>query len=110
MRDSFADQTEDLTAPDDLLAQLELTHQICATKIRSFLESVGDRKTDVSAALATNDWSEIRPLSDCPTTDITAVVSDLNTKAAEFERVKSPEKLAELKAERDQLLVRQRLG
>jgi hypothetical protein len=31
-------------------------------------------------------------------------------KAAEFERAKAPEKLAELKAERDQLLARQKLG
>lgn len=110
MRENFMNQTEDLTAPDDLLTQLDLTHQICATKIRSFLESALKRRTDVSTALTTNDWSVIRSLNECPTADIGAIVAALNTKSAEFERAKVPEKLAELKAERDQLLARQKLS
>jgi hypothetical protein len=110
LRDNFVDQTEDLTAPEDLLAQLELTHQICATKIHSFLESAVKRRADVSTALTTNNWSVIRSLNECPAADIGAIVTDLNTKSAEFERAKAPEKLAELKAGRDQLLARQKLG
>ncbi len=110
LRENFEEQTEDLTAPDDLLDQLELTHQICATKIGSFLESADKRRSDVSTALTTNDWSVIRSLNECPTADIEAIVMELNTKSAEFERAKAPEKLAELKAERDQLLARQKLG
>ena len=108
-RETFVNLTEDLTAPDDLLTQLDLTHQVCATKIRSFLESAVNRKADVAAALTLNDWTAIRPLSECPTVDIATIVTDLNTKSAEFERAKAPEKLAELKAERDQMLARQKL-
>jgi len=110
LHEKFEDQTEDLTAPEDLLNQLELTHQVCAAKIRSFLDSAGKRRADVSNAVTTNDWSAIRSLSDCPATDIATIVTDLSAKAAEFERAKAPEKLAELKAERDQLLARQKLG
>jgi hypothetical protein len=102
--------TEELTAPDDLLAQLELTHQSCAAKIRSFLESAVKRRTDVSTALTTVNWSGIRLLNECPAADIEAIVTDLNTKSVEFERAKAPETLAELKSQRDQLLARQKLG
>jgi energy-coupling factor transporter ATP-binding protein EcfA2 len=103
-------QTQDLTAPDDLLAQLELTHTACATKIHSFLDSAGKRRTDILAALTTNDWLGIHSLPDGPAKEIATIVTELNTKAAAFEGAKAPEKLAELKAERDQLLARQKFG
>lgn len=110
LRETFEEGTEDLTMPDDLLMQLELTHQICTTQIRSFFESAVNRKADVAAALVSNDWTAIRPLSECPAVDIVTIVAELNTKSAEFERAKAPEKLVELKSERDQLLARQKLG
>ncbi len=110
LQESFQEQAKDLTAPDELLAQLELTHATCAAKIRSFLESAATRRAEVSARLTTNNWPNIPALNECPVDDIAAIVADLNTIAAEFERAKAPEKLAELKAERDQLLARQRLG
>ena len=109
-RETFVNLTEELTAPDDLLAQLELTHQSCAAKIRSFLESAVKRRTDVSTAFTTVNWSGIRLLNECPAADIEAIVTDLNTKSVEFERAKAPETLAELKSQRDQLLARQKLG
>jgi hypothetical protein len=75
-----------------------------------FLESAVNRRADVAAALTSGEWAVIRPLSECPAADIATIVTDLNTKSAEFERAKAPEKLAELKAERDQLLARQKFG
>lgn len=110
LHEDFLYQTEDLTAPDDLLAQLELTRAVCAAKIRSFLESASKRKSDAVSALTTNDWVAIDSLAECPTEDLAAIVTELNTKSAEFERAKAPEKVAELKAERDQLLARQKFS
>jgi AAA domain-containing protein len=110
LHQKFLDQTEDLTAPDDLLAQLDLTHPTCATKIRLFLESSSKRQSDLMRALAEDDWTNIHSLSENALKEIETIVAELNAKSLQFERAKAPERLAELKAERDQLLARKNLG
>jgi hypothetical protein len=107
--EEFGNNTADLTAPDDLLAQLDLTHANCATNIRSFLSSTITRQADVSEALKSNRWEHVHELKQCPSQDIVPIVTNLNAKATELERVKAPAKLAELKAEHDQLVARQKL-
>ena len=110
LHQNFLDQTEDLTAPDDLLAQLDLTHPTCATKIRFFLESSRKRQIDLIRPLAGDDWANIHSSSECPLEEIETIVTELDARAVHFERAKAPERLAELKAERDQLLARKNLG
>jgi len=110
LHQNFLDQTNDLTAPDDLLAQLDLTHPTCATKIHLFLDSSSKRQIHLMRVLAEEDWTNIHSLCECPLKEIETIVAELNTKSVQFERAKAPERLAELKAERDQLLARENLG
>ncbi len=107
--DGFVNSMADLTAPDDLLTQLDLTHPTCATNVRCFLASAVNRRTDVLNAIKSNNWEHVHELKECPLEEITPIVTDLNTKATGLEVAKAPEKLAELKAERDQLIARQKL-
>ena len=108
--DGFIKSTADLTAPDDLLAQLDLTHPTCATSIHCFLTSALNRRADVLNAIISNNWDRVHGLKECPLGDITPIVTELNTKATALEVAKAPEKLAELKAEHGQLIARQRLS
>jgi energy-coupling factor transporter ATP-binding protein EcfA2 len=107
---AFLENTQNLTAPDDLLAQLDSTNQECATKVRDFLSKASDRKMFILSALTVNTWEAIPIVSQCPTQQIDTIVTELKLKAAEFERAKVPENLAELKSKRDELTARSKLN
>ena len=70
LHEDFLEHTNDLTAPEDLLTQLELTHSICAAKLRSFLENCGNRRSEIVRAISTNDWANIQGLKESPAEDI----------------------------------------
>ena len=79
LHEDFLEHTNNLTAPEDLLTQLELTHSICATKIRSFLESCGNRRSDIVRAISTNDWANLQGLKESPAQDIEKVAAELKS-------------------------------
>jgi energy-coupling factor transporter ATP-binding protein EcfA2 len=107
---TFLDKTQNLAAPDDLLAQLDSTHPDCAAKIRAFLTVATARKKFLQDALATNTWGEAPIASEFPVQEMDAIIADLKLKATEFEQAKVPDKLAGLKSERDELAARSKLN
>ena len=110
LNNTFLERTHNLTAPDDLLAQLDSTHPDCASKIRAFLSGAAARKKFVQDALATSTWGEAPITSEFPVQEMDAIIAELKLNATEFEQAKVPDKLAGLKSERDELAARSKLN
>jgi hypothetical protein len=109
-RKAFLGSTENLSAPDDLLTQLDSTNPDCATKIRAFLTNAAARKKFAQDSLASGIWGETPVASEFPSPELDVIVAELKSKAAEFEQAKVPDKLAGLKSERDELAARSKLS
>lgn len=99
---TFLESTQNLSAPDDLLTQLDSTNPDCATKIRAFLTNTAARKKFVQDSLASGNWGDIPIAGESPSQELDAIIAELKSKAAEFEQAKVPDKLAGLKSERDE--------
>ena len=108
LRETFIEGTSDLSVPEDVVSELELINAEFASNIRSFLQTAEERRANIFLAL-TDPEVAVRPLSNSPANEIKTTVDNLNTKAIQFEHAKTPDGLAELKSERDQLLARQAL-
>ena len=99
-----------MSAPDDLITQLDSTNLDCATKIRASLTNAAARKKFVQESLASGNWGDIPIAGESPSQELDAIIAELKSKAAEFEQAKVPEKLAGLKSERDELAARSKLN
>src|ERR1039458_2217108 len=107
---AFLESTENLSAPDDLLTQLDSTNPDCATKIRAFLTNAAARKKFVQDSLASGNWGDTPIAGESPSQELDTIIAELKSKAAEFEQAKVPDKLAGLKSERDELAARSKLN